>query len=249
MIYGYCRISTPKQNMDRQIRNILSAFPEARIVQEIFTGTKFQGRKELDKILRTIQPGDSIVFDSVSRMSRNADEGYTLYEHLFKEGVNLIFLKEAHINTDTYKKAIDSHLQISFNSGDKDMDQLMAGIIEALNKYILCLARRQIQLAFEQSEKEVLDLKQRTREGIETARRNGQQIGHKKGATLITQKSLDAKPIILKHSKNFGGNLKNDEVAKLAGISLRSLKKYKNDLISEISISSIDEVREKYKMN
>lgn len=49
--YGYCRISTSKQNIERQVRNILAEYPAAIIVKEVFTGTKFQGRKELDKIL------------------------------------------------------------------------------------------------------------------------------------------------------------------------------------------------------
>ena len=53
-IYGYCRISTPTQNIDRQIRNIKAAFPDAHIVQEVYTGTKYQGRKELDKLLRIV---------------------------------------------------------------------------------------------------------------------------------------------------------------------------------------------------
>lgn len=43
MIYGYCRISTNKQSIDRQIRNIKAAYPDAVIVEEIYTGTKFQG--------------------------------------------------------------------------------------------------------------------------------------------------------------------------------------------------------------
>ena len=69
-IYGYCRISTPKQNIERQVRNILSLFPQAIIVREVFSGTKYQGRRELEKILAKITSGDTIVFDSVSRMSR-----------------------------------------------------------------------------------------------------------------------------------------------------------------------------------
>ena len=93
MIYGYCRISTNKQNIERQVRNILAAYPSAIIVKEVYTGTKFQGRKELDKILKTIRPNDTIVFDSVSRMSRNSDEGYTLYEELFNKGITMFFSK------------------------------------------------------------------------------------------------------------------------------------------------------------
>jgi len=104
--YGYTRISTPKQNIDRQVRNILAAHPQAHMIKEVFTGTKFQGRKELDKLLRTVKPGDTIIFDSVSRMSRNAEEGFLLYQDLFNQGINLVFLKEPHINTDTYKRAL-----------------------------------------------------------------------------------------------------------------------------------------------
>ena len=78
-VYGYCRISKPKQNIERQVRNILAVYPDAVIVREVFTGTKFQGRKELEKILRVVQPTDKIVFDSVSRMSRNAEEGCIEY--------------------------------------------------------------------------------------------------------------------------------------------------------------------------
>lgn len=52
--YGYCRISTRKQNIDRQVRNIQALYPDAIIVKETYTGTKFQERKELGKILSKV---------------------------------------------------------------------------------------------------------------------------------------------------------------------------------------------------
>ena len=45
---------------------------------------------------------------------------------------------------------------------------------------------------FEQSEKEVEDLHQRTREGMETARLNGKQIGMVKGTKLVTKRNVVA---------------------------------------------------------
>ena len=36
-IYGYCRISTPQQNIERQVRNILTAYPTAHIIREVYT--------------------------------------------------------------------------------------------------------------------------------------------------------------------------------------------------------------------
>jgi DNA invertase Pin-like site-specific DNA recombinase len=232
-IYGYARVSTNKQNIERQVRNIQAAYGDAVIVRETFTATKFQGRAELEKLLKNIQAEDTIVFDSVSRMSRNADEGFALYEDLFHKGINLVFLKEPHINTETYRQAIENRLQIAFDSGDDATDELMTGIIDALNKYIMRLAQKQIQLAFSQSEKEVADLHQRTREGIITAKLNGKRIGQPKGAKLVTKKSIEAKEKIRKYNNTFGGTLNNEETWTLIKISKMTFYKYKNEMLAE----------------
>lgn len=222
--YGYARISTPKQNIDRQVRNILAAHPQAHIIKEVFTGTKFQGRKDLDKLLRTVKPGDTIIFDSVSRMSRNAEEGFLLYQGLFNQGINLVFLKEPHINTDTYKRALQGGIPATGTNVDF--------ILDGVNKYLLALAKEQIRLAFEQAEKEVQDLHQRTAEGIETARLAGKQIGQKPGTHLVTKKSIAAKEIIMKHNKSFGGSLNDIETIRQAGITRKTFYKYKKELLS-----------------
>ena len=57
MIYGYCRISTDKQNIERQIRNILKYCPDAIIKQEVYTGTKTDGRKVFEQLLKNHQVG------------------------------------------------------------------------------------------------------------------------------------------------------------------------------------------------
>jgi len=225
MIYGYARISTPKQNIDRQVRNLLKEFPDALIVKEVYTGTKFQGRKELDKILRIVKPDDMIAFDSVSRMSRNAEEGFALYEELFHSGINLVFLKEPHINTSVYKAALDNMIQMTGTNVDF--------ILEGINKYLMSLAKEQIRIAFDQAEKEVTDLQQRTREGIQTARLNGKQIGQKSGAKLNVKKAGPAKEQIKKYNRDFGGMLSNEETWRLIGISKMTFYKYKRELMEE----------------
>lgn len=139
MTYGYCRISTRKQNIERQIRNILSEFSDAIILQEEYTGTKLD-RKEWNKLFSSVRAGDTIIFDSVSRMSRNAAEGVEAYAALYKRGVNLVFLKERHIDTDTYRQTLQNSVQLT--GGDVDY------ILEGVNRYMLALARRQIYLAF-----------------------------------------------------------------------------------------------------
>lgn len=224
-IYGYCRISTKQQNIERQQRNIVAAYPTAIIVNEVYTGTKLEGRKEFEKLLSKVKAGDTIVFDSVSRMSRNAEDGFKLYEELYSKGISLVFIKEPHINTDTYKKAFESNVAMTGTAVDL--------ILEGINKYLLALAKEQIKLAFEQSEKEVQDLRQRTREGIETARLNGKQIGAVEGKSLTTKKSVQAKEQIKKYSKDFEGSLSDVDVMKLIGVARNSYYKYKKELAEQ----------------
>lgn len=179
-IYGYCRISTPQQNIERQERNIKAAYPDAVLVSEAYTGTKIE-RPKWSRLLARVVKGDTIVFDSVSRMSRDAADGYAAYEDLYSRGVTLVFLKEPHINTDTYRAA----MSVSLPKTDTKVDILL----DAVEQFMLALAKEQIQLAFDQSEKEVKDLHQRTSEGIKTAKLNGKQIGQPKGAKLTTKRA------------------------------------------------------------
>lgn len=226
--YGFCRVSTPKQNIDRQERNILAVFPKAYIVKEVYTGTKTLERKAWNKLYKLSKQesaaGDDItlIFDSVSRMSRNAEDGFKLYEELFTLGISLVFLKEPHINTDTYKKAVNTQIQMTGTNADI--------LLKAVNEYLMALAKEQIKLAFEQAEKEVLDLHQRTSEGLKTAKLNGKQIGRVKGNKYSTRKATAAKEIILKNSKDFNGINTDSEVIKIAGISRNSYYKYKAEL-------------------
>lgn len=223
-IYGYARISTSKQSIERQIRNIEREYPDALIVQEAYTGTKLD-RKEWRKLFDRIKKGDMIVFDSVSRMSRNAEDGFMVYEELFNRGVSLVFLKEHHIDTSTYKKAMESSVPMTGTAVDC--------ILQGVNQYLMALAKEQIRLAFEQAEKEVEDLHQRTREGIQTARLNGKQIGQRQSTKLTTKKSIEAKRIILKHSKDFGGTLTDAECMKQTGLARNTFYKYKRELRAE----------------
>nr|UVN07865.1 MAG: hypothetical protein [Bacteriophage sp.] len=231
--YGYARISRKTQNIERQIRNIQESYPKADIRAEAYTGTKIQGRKKLDEILKQVRPGDTIVFDSVSRMARNAAEGMDLYEELYNQGVNIVFLKEPHCNTAKYREALQKQIDITVSTGDKATDTFMNTIISALNKLQMDLARKDIELAFLQAQKEVDDLHERTAEGIETARRAGKQIGQKKGAKLTTKKSIEKKAEILKHSVDFGGTLNDTDCMKLTGLARNTFYKYKRELKEE----------------
>ena len=205
MVYGYCRISTPTQNIDRQKRNILDRYPKAKLFCEAYTGTTTD-RPEWCKLKAILKKGDTVVFDEISRMSRNADEGIKLYMELYDKGIELVFLKEPQCNTATYSETL----------------------------------KNRIELAFQSAENELKRLKERTREGIETARLNGKQIGRKTGSKITTKRSEEVKQIIKAKSKDFSGNMNDVEViAYVKGItkggkfSRNSYYKYKSELKAE----------------
>lgn len=71
-------------------------------------------------------------------MSRDAEEGFTAYEELYHRGIDLVFLKEPHINTSVYKKAMESGIEMTGTTVDY--------ILEGGNKYMLALAKEQIKI-------------------------------------------------------------------------------------------------------
>ena len=222
-IYGYARISRPTQNIDRQIRNIEEYNDTAIIFKEAYTGTT-QERPQWKRLLSKVKSGDTIIFDSVSRMSRNAEEGFTEYQQLYNDGINLVFLKEHHIDTATFKSALSQQIELTGN-------EIADEYIKATNNVLMILAKQQIRLAFEQAQKEVDDIHNRTSEGLKTAKINGKRVGRQQGETVTTKKSVAAKQIILKHALDFGGSLTDKEVMQMIGnISRNTYYKYKREL-------------------
>ena len=227
-VYGVARISTPRQKLERQVRNIQNVYPESYIIQIKYTGTTFRGNKDMENLIAQIKRDVTnnidvlLVFDEVSRMSRNAEEGFALYEELFNLGVNIEFLKDKHINTDVYRKALNTNIPMTGTNVDI--------ILEAVKNYLMLLAKEQIKLGFQKAQDEIDYLHKRTSEGLLTAKLNGKQVGRIKGRKYVTKKEQLCKNIIKKNSKDFNGTNTDEEVIKICGISRGSYYKYKKNL-------------------
>lgn len=132
--------------MNRQIDNIKSVHLDAVIIEEKYTGTT-QSRPAWQRLKAMVKEGDTIIFDDISRMSRSAEEGFADYKHLYNSNVNLIFCKQHHLDTDCFRKTLEQSVAMT----GTEVDIILNGV----NEYMMRLAERQIQIAFEQSETEV----------------------------------------------------------------------------------------------
>ena len=204
-IYGYCRVSTAKQKIERQVENIKAVFPQAVIIQEAYTGTTAD-RPLFSKLLHIVKSGDTIVFDEVSRMSRNAEEGFQIYQQLFENGVCLVFLKERYIDSTVYQNAAQRRIEAEIKTGSNATDTFTNSILKAVNKLLMDLAKDQIAAAFRQAQAEVDHLHQRTSEGVRRAQAQGKQVGRAEGAKVTTAKERAAREIIKRHNVAFGGS-------------------------------------------
>ena len=97
-VYGYARVSTETQNLDRQIDQ-LQKYGVDEIYNEKMTGTK-RDRPELSLLLGKIIEGDTIVIESLSRLGRSTKDLIELTEAFHSKGVHLVSLKES-IDTNT----------------------------------------------------------------------------------------------------------------------------------------------------
>lgn len=234
MIVGYARVSTPKQKLRRQIDNLKEAYPDIVVISEVFTGST-DNRPRWKKLMRQCRAGtvSKLVFDEVSRFSRNAEEAIVEYKELYNLGIELEFLKEPHINSKIYRDASERKIEIATEEMDEETANLINTVIGGLNDYLLSVAEKQIKLAFEHAQKERELLSQRTSEGLKKAKLMGSKVGRQPGQKLITKKAKRAKRIIRKHFKLFGGELNATQCYTIAQITKSTFYRYLQEMREE----------------
>lgn len=104
MVYGYARVSTADQNLDRQ-RDMLEKYGVDKIFCEKMSGTK-KHRPELDKLLSILQEGDVVVIESLSRLGRSVKNLADLLDTFNERRLRLISLKETIDTTSSTGKLL-----------------------------------------------------------------------------------------------------------------------------------------------
>lgn len=150
--YGYCRVSTTNQNIERQKKALLKyGVNERDIIIDEISGKDFNRDNYIllkDKLLRA---GDTLVITELDRFGRNYEEIKREWKELIEKGINIVVLDMPIISTgdkgDTTKK-------------------LIANIVFHLLAYM--------------AEKEREKIKERQRQGINIAKAKGKYKGRKK---------------------------------------------------------------------
>lgn len=150
--YGYIRVSSLEQNEARQIQTMVErGISKENIFIDKLTGKNLD-RPSYQKLKSILKDGDTVVFDSITRLSRKYEDIKSEYEYYVKNGIYLEFIKEPMLNTP--KEKVTDIVQI------------------ALADVILSLLA-----AFAQKERE--DIMLRQREGIAIAKKEGKYRGRK----------------------------------------------------------------------
>jgi len=99
MVFGYARVSTTEQSLDRQLQELKQSGAE-EIFKEKITGTKAD-RPELSRLLDKLRSGDLILVSDLTRLSRSTKDLFSLVEIIEQKGANIKSLKESWIDTTT----------------------------------------------------------------------------------------------------------------------------------------------------
>lgn len=248
--YSYIRVSSATQSIQRQINNINDFKQGTMQYAEKYTGTTI-ARPVFDELIKAIdtdiKQGEevTVIFDSVSRMSRTATEGVEQYFKWYDMGVNLVFLNERHIDTVVFRQAIEK-AKIDITTNNTATGKLIGTIVSALTDFQKDLAKEQIVIAFQQAEKEVKDLHERTKDGM-LASGAGKKISQARtGKTYTTIKELKIRVQILKKLKKYGGVFTIEELAKLNDVSRMSVHRYIKNIEQDLQTASSTELITRY---
>lgn len=150
-VYGYVRVSTKEQNLDRQITALQEfGVPAKQIFQEKLSGKDFE-RPVYQHLIKKIKPGDTLVIKSIDRLGRNYHEILEQWRIITKEkGAAIVVLDMPLLDT---------------RQGRDLTGTLIADIVLQLLSYVA------------QTEREFI--RQRQAEGIAAAKARGVQFGRR----------------------------------------------------------------------
>lgn len=94
IVYGYARVSTTGQCLDRQLDALIQVGVDKDLIYcEKMSGTK-SNRPKLKALLNILEPGDKVYIEALNRLGRSSADLISLMQTFSEMGVTLVSLKE-----------------------------------------------------------------------------------------------------------------------------------------------------------
>ena len=204
MIYGYLRVSTKEQNLDRQYQGIKEyctsnniKFKDVVIFEDKQSGKDME-RPQYKALKEAIKKGDTLIIKELDRLGRNKEQIKQELDYYRALGVKIKILN---IPTTLI-----------------DLPEGQEWVFEMINNIL-------IEVLGAIAEEERNKIRQRQAEGIQEALKKGVKFGREKRSVDTLPKDFEKIYRRLK-SKSSKGTLTNEEGAKLLGITRMTLYRY-----------------------
>lgn len=123
MIYGYARVSTKGQAKDGNSLEYqeeeLKKAGAIKIYQESFTGTKID-RPVLNKLVKNLEDGDTLIVTKLDRIARNAKGGLELIDQILEKGCSIRILNMGTFDMSPSGKLMRT-IMLAFAEFERDM--------------------------------------------------------------------------------------------------------------------------------
>lgn len=132
MIYGYARVSTDKQDTQLQIDAlVLSGVPADMVYKDKLSGKNVE-RPALQNLLRTLQPGDTVVVWKLDRLGRSLTDILAITEGFNKQGVTFKSIQD-NLDTSTPTGTLLFHFLAVFAEFERKviLQRVRAGVAAA----------------------------------------------------------------------------------------------------------------------
>lgn len=224
--FAYCSSGCSRPQFEKQINSINRKYPNALIIKESYSKT-VTDRSELTKLLAQLERDDTLIVNSMDRLSRDPDELLHYYKRLIEKGVHLIFINQPYMNTDIYTSAYENMMTHSYKSKDEDVDKGLSHLLSA-----------QISRILEKSWEDLQMNRDHMRETYEKSREEEQNAGRTKGKKYESRKSYMVKELIKRYNQNYDGTMNDVQTmeqirSEMGTISRNTYYKYKKELARE----------------
>ncbi|WP_259369114.1 recombinase family protein [Colwellia sp. MB3u-55] len=127
--YIYSRVSTKEQNLEHQTADLLSAYPNAEVVEEKASGKNVTDRPKFKELIETVTAGDKIIVRELSRLGRNTQAILELFDELESKGV-AVLIKNLQIDSTsaTGKMVLTIMASVATMERDIMLERQAAGI-------------------------------------------------------------------------------------------------------------------------